>query len=117
MNLNDVLINGLSTIGYPVEQDLYTGSKSKYITFVYEDERPSLSADDDEEITQVYMSVSFYAPKEYNYFSDKKNIKKKLKELGFLISSIQTWVRDDFVGTDRIRQIIFNCYYAGKEEE
>ncbi|MCQ2087995.1 MAG: hypothetical protein MJZ37_08065 [Bacilli bacterium] len=117
MNLNDMLINGLSVIGYPVEQDLYTGSKNKYITFVYEDERPALSADDEEEITQVYMSINFFAPKEYNYFSDKKKIKKILMQLGFTISSIQTWVRDDMVGTDWIRQTTFNCYYAEKEEE
>lgn len=117
MNLNGLIESLGEVVGCPVAQDFYSGKSNKYICFTYEDERPALSADDEEEYEQAYMAISLYTPATYNYFADKKKIKRKLVELGFYMNSIQSFVRDDMVETSKIRQTIFSCYFAGKDED
>lgn len=114
MNVNQLIIEAGSAIGYPVAQDIYTGSKEKYITFTYEDERAALYADDEEQIETAYLMVSMVTPTDYNYFSDSAKLKKKLKKSGFNVPSIQSWIENE--GTKKIRRTIFTVNITGQED-
>lgn len=107
MNVNAKLRQLEEVTGYPVRPDEYSGSEEKYITFTYEDERPVLSGDNDEIAETAYLQVSLFTPKDFNYFPDKKKIKKALKEQGFNIESIQSWLDDAKTGTKKTRRTIF----------
>lgn len=108
MNVNPKLKTLENITGYPVEQDEYEGSSDKYIVFTYEDERPSLRADNKEQARTAYIMVSFFVPKNYNYFADKKTIETALVQQGFILESIQTWLEDAVNGTEKIRRITFS---------
>lgn len=112
MNLNPLLLQLNDVTGYPVVQDLYKGKESKWISFTYEDERGSLYADDDEDYVEVIMQINLFTPAEFNYFADKKAIKNKLKELGFTVQSIQSWISTELSGTSRVRQTSFTASYT-----
>lgn len=114
MNVNKLIIDAGSAIGYPVEQDIYTGSEEKYITFTYEDERAALHADDEEQAETAYLMISMVTPKDYNYFSDRADLKKTLKKSGFNISSIQSWLDNE--GTKKTRRTIFTVNITGQED-
>ena len=98
MNVNEKIRTLEDVTGYPVRPDIYTGGEDKYITFTYEDERPALVAD---------LQVTLYTPEDFNYFSDKKKIKKHLKEQGFNVESIQSWLDDAKTGTKKTRHTVF----------
>lgn len=113
MNLNRLIIDTLKeAAGCPVEQDVYEGNKEKYITFTYEDERATLRADDGEVADTAYLQISLYAPKDYNYFGDKRKMKKALIDAGFTVESIQTWLEESRNGTKRTRRVIFIVNYT-----
>lgn len=108
MNVNSKLKALENITGFPAEQDEYEGSSDKYIVFTYEDERPSFYADNKEQAETAYLMVSLFVPKNYNYFEDKKNIKTALVQQGFNVESIQTWLEDARIGTEKIRRITFS---------
>ncbi len=117
MNVNGRLIEALeAATGYPVKPDIYTGAANKYITFTYEDERSALEGDNEELATVVYMMVTLWTPSDYNYFEDKKKIKLALKEIGFTGISIQSWVSNDKIGTQYVRQTVFSANITEMED-
>ena len=107
MNVNEKLRTLEEVTGYPVRPDIYTGGEDKYITFTYEDERPALVADNDETAETAYLQITLYTPEDFNYFSDKKKIKKHLKGQGFNVESIQSWLDDAKTGTKKTRHTVF----------
>lgn len=117
MNINEKLIKLKQETGYPVCQDFYEGKEERYITFTYEDERAALYGDNEELAETAYLQVSFYFPEDFNYFEDKKKIKKALKKEGFNVESIQTWLEDAKTGTKKIRRILFIVNITMEAEE
>lgn len=108
MNVNPRLFALEDATGFPVAQDEYEGSSDKYIVFTYEDERPSLRADNREQARTAYIMVSLFVPKNYDYFADKKKVEDALVQQDFTLESVQTWLEDAGIGTKRIRRIIFS---------
>lgn len=117
MNVNEKIRTLEEVTGYPVRPDLYTGREDKYITFTYEDERPVLVADNDEEAETAYLQVTLFTPEDFNYFADKKKIKKHLKEQGFNVESIQSWLADAKTGTKQTRHTVFTVNITEAVEE
>lgn len=115
MNLNPVMIEVGREMGYPCKLDLYEGTESKFIVYSYADERASYYGDDDEEEIQVTLQVQLITPQNYNYFSDKTKLKRTLKEKGFCVENIQSFLDDEAVGTDRARRTVFTCNYTGAD--
>lgn len=115
MNINPLMENVGAIMGYPCQQDLYSGRSDKFIVYAYEDERAAYYADNDEEEITVNIQVQLITPKNYDYFADKAKLKNALKAQGFSIDHIQSWLDDVAAGTDNARRTIFSCYYTGAD--
>lgn len=116
MNVNEKIRTLEGVTGYPVRPDVYSGKADKYITFTYEDERGALYADDQELETTAYLQISLYTPENFNYFDDKSKIKKKLKEEGFNVEGIQSWLENSLDGTKKTRHTVFIVNITEAEE-
>lgn len=108
MNVNRLLEDAGKAIGYPVAQDIYEGESEKSITFTYEDERDALAADNEGQMETAWIMVSMNTPQDYYYFPDKKKLKRELKERGFNVESIESWLEDVKKGTKRMRRTVFS---------
>lgn len=117
MNVNEKIRMLEKVTGYPVRPDIYEGPADKYITFTYEDERAALYADDNEQADIAYLQVVLFTPDDFNYFEDKKKIKKELKRQGFEIESIQSWLDDARIGTKRVRHTTFSVNITEAAED
>lgn len=104
MNVNRKIKCLEAVTGYPVRQDIYRGKEDKYIVFTYEDERTALEADNEELAGTAYLQITLYTPADYNYFSDKRKIKKELRDQGFNVESVQSWLEGE---NHRIRHTVF----------
>lgn len=118
MNVNERIISLEQIIGYPVSQDIYEGKEDKYIVFNYEDERVELFGDNKELMETAYLHIAFYTPKDYDYHSDKKLIKKELKKMGFNVESSQSWLEQAAIqGTKYMRHTAFYVNITEAAEE
>ena len=115
MNINPLMKQIGEEMGYPCKQDLYAGKSDKFIVFTYEDERAAYYGDNDEEEIVVTLQVQLITPQDYDYFADKAKLKRALKDKGFTIEYIQSWLDDVAAGTDRARRTIYTCYIAGAD--
>ncbi len=104
MNVNKKIMILETVTGYPVKQDIYKGPEDKFIVFTYEDERTALAADNEELAGTAYLQVALFTPESFNYFADKKIIRKALKEQGFNIESVQSWLEGK---NSEIRHTVF----------
>ena len=118
MDLNEILINLLGGTGLPVEQDLYKGKEDKYIVFTYEDESPEEHGDNRPIADTAYLQIQLITPNNFNYFNLKKKIRKLLEDADFSVTSIRSFLGDVYVGTEKIRQTVFQVEYTeGRMEE
>lgn len=118
MNLNELLKNLLGVTGLPVEQDEYTGKGDQYIIFVYEDEHSETHADNVVTADTVYIQIQLITPKDFNYFSLKKEIRNLLEGADFSVTSIRSFLGDAASGTEKTRQTIFHTEYTqGRRNE
>lgn len=112
MNLNELLRELLGVTGLPVEQDEYTGKSKKYIIFVYEDEHPAAHGDNAVTADTAYIQIQLITPKDFNYFTLKKEIRNSLEGAGFLVTSTRSFLGDAANGTEKTRQTIFHTEYT-----
>lgn len=112
MNLNELLINLLSETGLEVSQDIYEGESEKYIIFTYEDETPESFADNKVTVDTAYIQIQLITPKEFDYFALKKKIRDLLEGADFLVTSTRSFLGSVYVGTEKIRQTIFQVEYT-----
>lgn len=118
MNVNANLINILSeATGLPVEPDEYNGKSDKYIVFAYTDERPEAFGDNKPIADTVYVQIQLITPKKYNYLSMKKIIRDTLENNEYIVTSIRSFLGDEFYGTEKIRQTIFECSFSMSRKE
>lgn len=113
MDLTDILMRLADITGISVYQDICTDEDAeKYITIVYQDERPALCGSNRVLADQCDIYVSLYTPPQYDYFKLKKQIRDYLESNEFVVSSISSGLEMDIPG-DRIRRTTFDCRYAG----
>lgn len=110
MNVNQIIIASLSSLGLDVVPNKYDGSAEEYITFNYADERPILHADDEEQADETIVHVHYFTKTDPQPI--KKTIRTLLKSAGFLISSTSELYEDDTGYT----HIIVEVNYDGEIE-
>lgn len=116
MDLTDILMRLADITGILVYQDICADEDAeKYITIVYQDERPVLCGSNRVLADQCDIYVSLYTPPQYDYFKIKKQIRDYLEQNEFTVSSISSGLEDDISG-DKIRRTTFDCRYAGFRE-
>ena len=111
MNLSEKLEALEDVTGFPVAPDIYEGEEDKYITYVYEDERVALAADNGSKIDRANITVNFFCPTGYNYYDTKHQIRDYLEQQGFVVT-MRTWVEPTLTGTGKIRRVLFETEYA-----
>lgn len=112
MNVNEKLQKLEMVANCDVEPDEYGGNQNRYITYTYEDERPTTYGDNKPLEDTAYLQVSFFTPKSYNYMEDKHKIRNYLEEQGFKVTSIRSWVEDARTGYEKIRHTVFEVNYT-----
>ena len=114
MDMTEFFLDLQKEIGYPIELDAYEGKDSIYMVYSYEDERTVQYGDNKPLIDAVYMQLKLYTPKNYDYFQDKKRIRDKLIDSGFIVSGVHSWLENviDNKG-QKIRCTAFTISYAG----
>lgn len=117
MDLNKMLMELLSTTELPVSQDENVDGSEKYIIFIYEDENPEYHADNKVSADTAYLQIQLITPKKFNYFPLKKEIRNLLEGAGFAVTSIKSFLGNVAVGTEKIRQTIFETNYTEIREE
>ena len=112
MDVGTVITSLKNILGYPVAEGLYTGTEKKYITYVYQDERPFECADNKVLFDRVYVYVNLYVPRTYKYQKDKNTVRKYLENNNFLVSSVQPVLEESqkaTQGEDYVRRVTFDC--------
>ena len=109
MTLNKRIITTLSSLGYPVDFGKHEGDSDKYIVFNIVDERGDHFADDAPQAETGYIQVHFFAHKDFNHNTVKKNIKNLLFNAGFTYPRVQTLYEDD----TKLFHLIFETEYTG----
>ena len=117
MELNEKIIHILTETGLPVEQDEYEGKENKYIIFTYEDEKPTEYADNKAYADTVYLQIQLITPKNFNYMKLKRKIRDLLEEADFSVTSIRSFLGSIYVGTEKIRQTVFEVEYTESRQE
>ena len=112
MNCNQKIIETLAPTDLPVYQDEYTGKADKYIIFIYTDEVPALWGDDGVLADTVFIQLQLITPKDFNYFEYKHQIRDLLEGAGFIVTSTQSMLGDEYNGTEKVRQTIFELNYS-----
>lgn len=112
MNINQKIIDTLSTLGLPVKESIYTGNEEKWIVFNYADDRGDAYANDAPTVEVVTMHIHLYVPLVFNYPKMKKDIRSLLFEAGFSYATVSTEIETD----TRLRHLIFECEYVEGRE-
>ncbi len=116
MDLTDILMQLATVTGIQVYQDICIDEDTdKYITCVYQDERPALCANNRVLADQCDIYVNLYTPSGFDYFGVKRQIRDYLEEKEFVINSIHSGLEDDISG-NKIRRTTFDCKYVGFRE-
>lgn len=110
MNVNKLIIDTLSPLGYPVayiKYKPYTGEpvSDKYFTFNYADDRGINFADDVPQHEIAYMQIHFFAPLKFPHTALRKDIRKRLFSAGFTYPTIVTLTEED----NEIIHLVFEC--------
>ena len=89
----------MTALAYEVDldiaQDTYKGENESYLTFNYEDEKPSLFADNEVLQDTAYLQIHLFTPSTMNYHSLKRTIRDYLESISFFVTSIMTFEEDD----------------------
>lgn len=93
MNVNPLIVRALSPLGLPVAPNAYKGTATEYITFNYADERPIVSADDEDILDATTVQVHYFT--KGNPQANKKAIRRLLRSAGFSIQSTQELYEND----------------------
>ena len=95
-----------------MQQDEYTGKETSYIVFVYEDESPEYSADNQVQADRAWLLIKLITPKNYNYMKLKHKIRNGLENADFIVTSISSFLGDVYMGTEKQRTTVFQVEYV-----
>lgn len=116
MDLTDILMAMEAVTGISVYQDICIDEEAdKYITYIYQDERPVLCGNNKVLADQCDIYVNLYTPLNFDYFETKKKIRDYLEENEFSVRSIGTGIENDTSGK-KVRRTTFDCRYAAFRE-
>lgn len=116
MDLTDLLMALEQITGIKVYQDICTDEDARmYITYIYQDERPKLTANNKVLADECEIYVNLYTPVEYDYFKAKRQIRNYLESKDFVVNSINGGV--EIYDELKVRRTTFDCKYAAFREE
>ncbi len=116
MDLTDILMKLAVVTGISVYQDICTDEEAdRYITCIYQDERPALCANNHVLVDQCDIYINLYTSPDFDYFGVKKQIRDYLEGEEFIINSIYSGLEDNISG-NKIRRTTFDCRYTGFRE-
>lgn len=82
MSMNELIIDTLKPLGFPVDfHESSNGKENTYITFFWVNERGSMFEDDDEKETEFLLQVDVWS--KVDYTETVERVKTFLKEVGF----------------------------------
>lgn len=110
MSLNKLIIDTLKPIGIPVALLTYTGTATTYITFFQYNEMGVVFAEDSEQETRHSIQIDVWS--KGNYVDVVKQVKKLLKEIGFLRVNVHEFYEDD----TKIFHKVLQFYYDDQSE-
>lgn len=112
MNVDKLIMDTLSPLGYPIAKARYIRPEKTYIVFVEYNQGPRINADDDELLTKHFYQVDIFSDVNYNELV--KSVKKLMKQAGFG-RMFESETYDDDMG--KYRKIIRFNYepYIGEE--
>lgn len=93
MNVNDLITTALSSLNLPVTADVNKTGATEYITFSYEDERPTVSGNDTDIIDTTIIGVHYFVKGDPSV--KKKSIRRLLRAAGFTVGSTTQFYEDD----------------------
>lgn len=82
MSVNTKVMETLSDLGIPVRFQHYSGTESPYLTFFNYLETGELHADDEEQLTGVYIQLDLWS--EGDYADLVSQIHQRMRSAGFL---------------------------------
>ena len=115
MDLTELLMALEQITDIKVYPDICTDEDTRmYITYVYQDERPQLAADNKVIADKCEIYVNLYTPVEYDYFAAKRQIRDYLESKDFVVNSINGGV--EIYEELKVRKTTFDCEYAAFRE-
>ena len=109
MSVGSIIKTALTKItGYTssnVVDGVYNGTATNYITFNIMDSRCEVFSDNTPKLDTTAMQIHLFCPLNYDYYSDKTNIRKELVKSGFTYPIVTTMVETD----TQKRHIVFEC--------
>lgn len=81
MNLDKLIMDTLKPLGVPVAKARYNQTADTYIVFIEYNQAPRINADDKELISKHFFQVDIFSSGNYNQLV--KDVKKRMKEVGF----------------------------------
>lgn len=112
MNLNNKIQDIEKSLNIPIEENEYQGKGKTYMVFSYDDERPILSADNEPYADRADITFQLIIPRNIDYMKLKHQVRDKLEQSGFAVTSIRALLGSAINGTDKIRRIIFETNYT-----
>ena len=107
MTLNSKIVNICKTLNLGASEDVYRGSKDKFVVFNYAGEYKDMFADDDYNVLRINVNVNLYVPLKFNYHQLKSQLRDELENNGFDINNVYTLVEPD----TELRHIVFDTEY------
>lgn len=111
MNINPIIINGLSSLNIPVYPDKKTGKETKYIVFNYVYENVGIVADDEEQTDITKIQVHYFTKE--NPTPNKKAIRRLLRASGFTNLYTTQLFEDD----TEYYHVIVECQIEGEIDD
>jgi hypothetical protein len=93
MNLNAIIINALKPLGVPVDFQKYKGEETTYIQFFEYNQNGAIYGDDQELKSSHSIQVDIFSTTDYTDLT--KQVKEKLKEIGFIRAMETEFYEDD----------------------
>lgn len=101
----------LAELGYPVANDVYTGTEKEYLVFNYQT-IPSNFADDEPQHERVLVQVHLFARHTVSTTKLEKQIKRALFDAGYTWPSRMNATEETRSSTGTTRHIVFECETA-----
>lgn len=105
MSINKIVIESLNEFGYPIAQDIYTGSDDIYFVWNVADDRGVIFCDDVSVSDVISIQIHLYVPDSFNYLGIKKKIRKALIDNGFSYPQFNAFFDEE----TKKRHLVFSC--------
>lgn len=112
MSVNERITSALTSLGYPIRADLYTGSEGTYFTFNYAT-RGCCFGDNKPGYDLYLVQVHFFCPYTFDYVDMIGSVKSLLFGAGFTWPEMENATGDYAEAAKAGRHFVFECECLG----